>query len=221
VIVAAALAGCAGPLSTLDPAGPAAGSIARLWWVMLAGALVLFALVMFLFGMAFLRRGRRASGPPQRWIVLGGLVLPAFVLIPLVGYGLYAGQRLLPLPGATPPRIEVQAHQWGWTVHYPDGAGATTKNVLHLPAGAPVDLVITSMDVIHSVWIPRLAGKMDAVPGRTNVLRLQADQPGRYHGVCAEFCGTGHAQMRFDVVVHRAADYASALAQAAAAEKKP
>lgn len=212
-----ALTGCAGQLSTLEPAGPAAGAIARLWWVMLVGALVLFALVMGLFAMAFLRRERRASGPPQRWIVLGGLVLPAVVLIPLVGYGLYAGQRLLPLPGGAPPRIEVQAQQWGWNVRYPDGGGATTWNVLHLPAGAPVDLVITSLDVIHSVWIPRLAGKMDAVPGRTNVLRLQADEPGRYHGTCAEFCGTGHAQMRFDVVVHRAADYPDALRQAAAA----
>lgn len=220
-IVATALAGCAGPLSALDPAGPAAGSIARLWWVMFAGAMLLFALVMFLFATSFLRRGR-AGGPPQRWIVLGGLVLPAIVLIPLVGYGLFAGQRLLPLPGSAPPRIEVHAYRWGWTVRYPDSAAGmpvTTTDVLHLPAGAPVDLVITSEDVIHAVWIPRLAGKMDAVPGRTNVLRLQADEPGRYHGTCAEFCGTGHAQMRFEVVVHRAADYAAALAQAA--EKKP
>jgi len=76
----------------------------------------------------------------------------------------------------------------------------------------PVDLVITSGDVIHSFWIPRLAGKMDAIPGRVNVLRVQADTPGPYAGECAEFCGTGHAGMRFEVVVHPAADFAAVLA---------
>ena len=81
-----------------------------------------------------------------------------------------------------------------------------------LPAGMPVDLVITSGDVIHSFWIPRLAGKMDAIPGRVNVLRVQADTPGPYAGECAEFCGTGHAGMRFEVVVHPAADFAAVLA---------
>jgi cytochrome c oxidase subunit 2 len=212
----AALAGCAGPLSTLDPSGPAAGAIATLWWVMLAGAAVLFALVMVLFALSFLRPGWGASVPPQRWIVLGGLALPAVVLVPLVAYGLMAGERLLPLPGVT-PRIEVHAERWGWTFRYPDYGGKTTAGLMHLPAGAPVDIVVTSRDVIHSFWIPRLAGKIDVIPGRTNVLRIQADTPGRYEGVCAEFCGVGHAGMRFEVVVHPARDFPAALAQVDAA----
>jgi cytochrome c oxidase subunit 2 len=206
------LCGCAGPYSTLDPSGPAAASIARLWWVMLAGSVVLFALMLGLFAMAWLRPGFGRALAPQRWVLLGGLALPAVVLVPLVAYALVAGERLLPLPGINPPRIEVHAERWGWTMRYPDHGGVVGKGVLHLPAGVPVDLVVTSSDVIHSLWIPRLAGKMDAIPGRVNVLRLQADTPGRYAGECAEFCGTGHGGMRFDVIVHPAADFAAALA---------
>jgi len=215
--VLATLAGCAGPLSTIDPAGPAAASIAGLWWVMLAGAAVLFALVMGLFALAFLRPGWDASGSPNRWIVLGGLVLSGVVLVPLVAYGLIAGERLLPLPGVTPPRIEVHAERWGWTFRYPGHGGKTIAGILHLPAGVPVDIVVTSRDVIHSFWIPRLAGKIDVIPGRTNVLRIQADAPGRYQGLCAEFCGMGHTGMRFEVVAHPAGDLAAAVAQAATA----
>lgn len=208
----AVLAGCSGPLSTLDPSGPAGEAIARLWWVMLAGATVLFVLVVGLFALAFLRPGWGSSVSGHRWIILGGLVLPAIVLTPLVVYGLIAGERLLPLPGSTPPRIEVHAERWGWTFHYPGHGGVTTKEVMHLPAGVPVDIVVTSSDVIHSFWIPHLAGKVDVVPGRANVLRIQAAEPGNYHGQCAEFCGIGHAHMRFEVVVHPGTDFAAALA---------
>lgn len=212
----AVLSGCNGPLSTLDPSGPAGASIATLWWVMLVGAGVLFALVMVLFTLVIRRPGWGSSVSPGRWIVLGGLVLPAVVLLPLVAYALVTGESLLPLTGGAPPRIEAVGRQWVWTFRYPDHGGVETGNVLHMPAGIPVDIVVTSRDVIHAFWIPRLAGKIDAVPGHVNRLRIQADQPGRYAGQCNEFCGLGHAEMRFDVIVHRPADFAAALAQAAA-----
>ena len=205
----AVLAGCNGPLSTLDPSGPAGASIATLWWVMLVGAGVLFVLVIR-------RPGWGSSVSPGRWIVLGGLVLPAVVLLPLVAYALVTGERLLPLAGGAPPRIEAVGRQWVWTFRYPDHGGVETENVLHMPAGIPVDIVVTSRDVIHAFWIPRLAGKIDAVPGHVNRLRIQADQPGRYAGQCNEFCGLGHAGMRFDVIVYRPEDFAAALAQATA-----
>ena len=211
--------GCSGSLSTLSPSGPAAGSIATLWWVMLAGACVLFALVMGLFLLVVRRPGWGSSVSPTRWIVLGGLALPAVVLLPLVVYALIAGERLLPLPGLTPPRVEAVAQQWGWTFRYPDHAGLETRNTLHLPAGSPVDIEVSSKDVIHSFWVPRLAGKIDAVPGHLNRLRIQADQPGRYEGLCNEFCGLGHADMRFAVIVHAPQDYDAALAQATATRK--
>jgi len=209
-----ALAGCSGPASTLDPAGSASAAIATLWWVMLAGSAILFALVMVLFGLVIRRPGWGSGTSPARWIALGGLVLPALVLVPLVAYGLVAGERLLPLRSTT-VRIQAEGRQWTWTFRYPDHGGVETRNVLHLPTGVPVDIAVTSVDVIHSFWVPRLAGKIDAVPGHTNHLRLQADAPGRYDGRCSEFCGLGHTGMRFSVVVHRAEDFAAALEQAA------
>jgi cytochrome c oxidase subunit II len=215
----AALAGCAGPLSTLDPAGPAAASIATLWWVMLAGAAALFALVIGLFLAAVGRPGWGSGVSPMRWIVLGGLVLPAGVLLPLIAYGLITGEQLLPLPGQTPQRIEAEARQWGWTFRYPDHGGIETKGVLHLPAGTPVDMAVTSKDVIHAFWIPQFAGKIDALPGHVNHLRIQVDRPGRYDGLCNEFCGLGHAGMRFVIIAYRPEEYAAALAQAAASEE--
>jgi cytochrome c oxidase subunit 2 len=216
--ILAALPGCTGPLSTLDPSGPAGASIATLWWVMLGGAGVLFALVMTLFVLVIRRPGWGSSVSPERWVVLGGLVLPAVVLLPLIAYALVAGERLLPLPGQATARIEAIGQQWSWTFRYPEHGGAETKGVLHMPAGAPVDILVSSRDVIHAFWIPRLAGKIDAVPGHVNRLRIQADQPGRYAGQCSEFCGLDHAGMRFDVIVHRPEQFAAALAQAAASE---
>jgi hypothetical protein len=108
----AGLTGCAGPLSTLAPSGPAAASIAGLWWVMLAGSAVLFALVLVLFALVMRQPGWGSRMSPARWIVLGGLVLPAVILIPLIGYALFAGERLLPLPGHAPARIDAVAKQW-------------------------------------------------------------------------------------------------------------
>lgn len=181
---------------------------------MLAGAAILFALVLGIFALVILRPGWGSQAPPRRWIALGGLGLPAVVLPPLVAYGLIAGERLAPAPGITPPRIEAEGRQWRWTFRYPGRAEGETEGVMHLPAGVPVDVVVTSLDVIHSFWAPRLGGKIDAVPGHANLLRIQADAPGRYEGVCAEFCGSAHAGMRFEVVVHAAADYEGALAAA-------
>ena len=188
-----------------------------LWWVMLAGSAALFALVMVIFALVIWRPDWGAGVSPARWIVLGGLVLPAVVLTPLVAYALIAGERLLPLPGAEPLRIEAKAQRWVWTFRYPRDGGIETKGVMHLPVGIPVDVVVTSLDVIHAFWIPRLAGKIDAVPGHVNLLRIQADVPGRYQGLCNEFCGSGHSGMRFDVIVHPAADFSAAIAKPDAA----
>jgi cytochrome c oxidase subunit II len=206
-------AGCAGPFSTLDTAGPTAGSLAALWWAMFFGAVALFLLVMALFALVVSRPGTGARVSVGRWIAWGGLALPAVVLPPLVAFALVQGDRLLPHP-APVPRIEAEAWRWGWTFRYPDNGGGSTDDVLHLPAGTPVDIHITSRDVIHSFWVPRLAGKLDAIPGHVNVLRLQADAPGRMGGRCAEFCGVHHAGMVFEVVVHPADAFADALAEA-------
>ncbi|MCC5982892.1 MAG: cytochrome c oxidase subunit II [Rhodobacteraceae bacterium] len=206
------LAGCDAPLSTLAPAGPVAREIAWLWWAMLGGAAVLTLLVLVLLAMAF--------GPPRkvaarRWTHGLGLGLSLPVLAVTLAAGLWVGERILPRDdGAL--EIEVHAVQWSWafTAPGPDGP-VTTRDRLILPAGAPVDLIITSGDVIHSFWVPKLGGKMDAIPGRANRLRLQADAPGTLAGQCAEFCGLGHAVMRFEVEVVDPADWENALRAAA------
>ena len=93
--------------------------------------------------------------------------------------------------------------------------GGDSERLAHT-RGHAVDILVTSQDVIHAFWIPRFAGKIDALPGHVNRLRIQADQPGRYAGQCNEFCGLGHAGMRFDVIVYRPEDFSAALARAAA-----
>jgi cytochrome c oxidase subunit 2 len=186
---------------------------------MLGGAVVLFVLVMTLYALTIWRPDWGARASPARWIVFGGLCLPAVVLIPLVAYALMTGERLLPVNAAEPLRIQAEARQWKWTFHYPRHGGIATEGVLHVPAGIPVDVVVISLDVIHAFWIPRLAGKIDAVPGHSNLLRIQADVPGRYQGLCNEFCGSGHSGMRFDVIVHPAAEFSAAIAKPDAAGK--
>jgi len=197
-------AGCSGPLSTLDPAGPVAASVATLWWVMFVGAVVLFAMVAGLLALAFLRPGTGRGLPDSLWLIGGGLVLPAVVLTPLTIYALFGGERLVQARADAALQIDVIARQWEWQFIYPgaDGMPRRSVNVLHIPAGKRVRLNVTSTDVIHSFWVPRLAGKIDAVPGHTNVLQLSADAPGRYRGLCAEFCGAAHTEMLMAVEAH-------------------
>lgn len=152
---------------------------------------------------------KQAQRIQNRWIIGGGLILPIISMGVLLVFGIPIGHRMLPLPveGEQVLRIDVTGHQWWWQVQYPDH-GMEMRDELHIPAGQPVDLHLTSNDVIHSFWVPRLGGKLDMLPGRTNVLRLQADEPGTYHGQCAEFCGTAHAHMKFIVHAHAADDFA-------------
>ena len=207
------LAGCSGPLSTLDPAGPRAANLAILWWVMLAGSVLLFALVMVLFALAYLRTDWVTRIRPVHWIVGGGLVLPIPVLVLLTGTALVLGEQLLPR-GEAPLRIGAHAERWQWRFSYPDG-GVMPGEVLHMPAGVPVDIVVTAEDVIHSFWVPRLGGKIDAIPGHVNVIRLEADEPGTYWGQCAEYCGIGHEGMWFRVEAHDAQAFAALAAEMA------
>lgn len=199
--VVALLAGCRGPLSTLEPMGPAASEIAQLWWAMLIGSALITLLVMGLVWRGFSRRG--AEGPSEgfwtRWMGLGFTLT---ILVLVVGAGIRTGERMQPHPSADVVRVEAIARQWEWRFHQPgaDGELIETRARLYIPAGRPVDVVIRSEDVIHAFWVPQLAGKMDAVPGRENVLRLQADAPGIYQGRSAEFSGVGFAGMVFEVV---------------------
>lgn len=197
------LAACEGPQSIIDPAGPAARTIATLWWAMLIYAVVALLVVAGLWWRG-LRRPEHARPPNvTRWIVWGGVVWPTLSVAVLLAFGMPAGHSIqaLPLPDGAPRLVvDVHARQWAWTVRYP-GHTVTLDNELRLPAGVPVDVRVHTDDVIHSFWVPRLQGKVDAIPGRVNVLRLQADEPGEHRGQCAEFCGRAHARMVMRVIV--------------------
>lgn len=211
VLVPLALAGCEGPLSALSPAGPVARDIAWLWWAMLAGAALITVMVGVLVALGF---GRPRDIPARRWTIDLGLWFSMAVLSIMLAAGLWVGERILPRDAGA---VQVQAHavQWGWRFTQPgaDGQPVETNDILYIPAGQPVEVLVTSEDVIHAFWVPRLAGKVDAIPGRTNRLRLQADAPGRHDGLCAEFCGLGHAVMRFQLVAYPPDNPPEALTQ--------
>lgn len=116
--------------------------------------------------------------------------------------------------GPEQPAVVGDAHE----VREADPSVPESVNEVHIPAGQPVDIHLTSADVIHGFWVPRLGGKIDAIPGRVNVIRIEADRPGSYTGVCAEFCGTGHAHMHFRLIAHEPEDYAEILAELEVAE---
>lgn len=202
---------CDRPLSALYPAGPAASQIGHLGRVMLTSlglvwiGMVVLVIAVMLRPRAFARVGLRT------WLIVGGLVLPLSVLVPLFLWSVVLTGRLMP-GGAEPTRIQVEGAMWAWTFTYPDTPGALSRGTLFLPAGEPVVLEITARDVIHSFWVPRLAGKMDAIPGHVNELKIMADAPGVIEGQCSEFCGQGHALMRFVVDVRTPEDHAAALA---------
>ncbi|WEF25195.1 cytochrome B [Paracoccus sp. S3-43] len=200
VLAVPLLAGCDGGASALAPAGPAANQIAALWWAMLAGAGLITLLVFGLAGLA-LWRGPRPAGE-RGWIVWWGLGFTMSVLAVLLGFALWTGERMIARDGGA-LQVRAEAYNWGWRFTQPGPDGPVlTEGILYVPAGQPFDIVLTSPDVIHSFWVPQLGGKMDAIPGHENVHRLQADAPGRHEGLCAEFCGLGHAAMRFEVVVY-------------------
>jgi len=111
-----------------------------------------------------------------------------------------------PPEGKKVMKVVAIGHQWWWEFQYPD-LGITTANELHIPVDTAIDIDIKSVDVIHSFWVPRLAGKMDALPGQINRMWLDANEPGKYYGQCTEFCGDSHAQMRFLVFAHKQAEF--------------
>ena len=204
VFLASTLAACEGALSTIDPAGPSAARVADLWWCMLGGSILLATLVFALLLVGLLRRGvadREKPGNKSVWIGWLGLAMPVTVLMVLLGFALWVGERNLPT-GPAAETIEVTAYNYGLEFCYEDGT--CSEGVLRIPIGQPVDLDIRATDVIHSLWIPRLAGKMDAIPGQVNRLRIQADASGTYEAVCAEYCGVGHASHRFVVEAYEA-----------------
>ena len=217
VAVGLALAACAdnAPQDSLDPAGPNARTIDNLFTPVLWIAVGVFVVVQALI-VGFLVKYRRRKDdsddelPGQihgnTRLEVGWTILPALIL---GGVAVVTVPAIFVLEEKPDNAIEVavEGQQFWWAYTYDEAAGATerpfvTANELHIPAGEPVYLTLTSKDVIHSFWAPRLNGKRDVVPGRVHTWTLEADEPGVYSGQCAEFCGTSHANMRLKVVAH-------------------
>lgn len=204
------------PPPVLDPAGPFAGSIAVLSWVLFATAaivlgVVLAALWVALFGPPTLRA--KLGGQALVWI--GGVAFPLVVLTALLVYGLSLTRSLSEAPPAGTMRVAVTGEMWWWRVAYLDQQGEVMlhdANELHIPVGETVVIELRSADVIHSFWVPRLSGKLDMIPGRVNLMKIRADEPGTYGGQCAEYCGGPHALMGFVVVAHPPARFRQIMA---------
>jgi cytochrome c oxidase subunit 2 len=198
--------------SALNPQGPHAAAVSSLSWVMFAGGAAVLAIVMALAAYAlWAPQERRAWAANRTFIIIGGVVFPLVVLTALLIYSLVLARSLVSA-GPADVRIEIIAHQWWWRVNYlgPDGqVEFATANEIRIPAGRPVDLILKSEDVIHSFWVPNLAGKLDMIPGRVNRLRVSASREGVFRGQCAEYCGGPHAQMALYVIAHGDDGYAT------------
>lgn len=227
-LLGVALAACRDtlPQSSLNPAGPQARTIENLFipvfWIAVGVFVVVEGAIVFAAIRYRQRKGQDAN-PVQVhgntkleiiWTVIPAVIL-AVISVPTIGTIF----ELAKTPtGSDVVNVRVVAHQWWWEFEYPD-LGVVTSNELHMPLNRPVHLEMESQEVaesgsdinaipvIHSLWVPRLGGKQDIVPGRVNTMTLEADIPGIYQGQCAEFCGLSHASMRFRVIAESDAEF--------------
>jgi cytochrome c oxidase subunit II len=229
LVVGLALAGCGlldSAATTLTPQSDFGWTSHRIFIQILRWDTAIFLVVQVLLLVAVFRfRERDPKAIPRQ--VRGSAVLEiAWTLIPAVILTFIAFPTVAAIfrTQTAPPkdalRVKVIGHQWWWEFQYPD-LGVVTASDLHLPAGRPVSLEISSTDVIHSFWVPRLGGKRDAIPGSMTRIVLTAaapaEYPAVYHGQCAEFCGASHANMRHVAVV----ETPEAFAGWAAKQKEP
>jgi cytochrome c oxidase subunit 2 len=195
-----------------------------LTWVLFAIAAVVLAIVLFALWVAFFGKQRmrdRLGGKTTIWIA--GIAFPIVVLTVLLVWGLRLTSDLSSgRASASDIRVEVTGEMWWWRVAYvgPDGRALFwDANEIHIPVGSTVRLDLKSADVIHSLWVPRLSGKTDLVPGRTNVMHIQADHAGVYGGHCAEYCGGPHALMGLVVVADEPAEFQRFIARSTMRER--
>ena len=232
IVVAGALllllSGCARvqmPQDTFNAAGPEAHKINALFWPVFWIAVGVFVLVEGTLVFALARFRRRAGAPVPKqvhgntrleitWTIIPALLLLG-VAVPTVGTIFSLARKP---PGSL--NITVTGHQWWWQVEYPS-LNVTTANEIHIPVGQPVYVTVTSVDVIHSFWIPRLAGKQDLEPGHMNHLTIEASQVGTFLGQCAEYCGSSHANMRLRVMAQSPADFEAWAANQAKPAETP
>jgi cytochrome c oxidase subunit 2 len=206
----------------LDPRGPQAESIAFVYWILFACAVVVLAIVVGALTYSGIKFRDRPGRVAQQihgsntlevvWTVVPTLMVISFTVL--------SWNRLIfinDVNSNVAMTVKVEGAQWAWTFTYPDqqmfklkdGTTLQAGEQLDIPVGQKIKLELTAKDVIHSFWVPNLGGKKDAVPGHTTTMWIQADQPGTYKGQCFEYCGDGHADMLITVVAHPQSEYAA------------
>ena len=230
------LAACSGDQSALDPAGPYAQAPHELILIVFAVAAAVFVFVQGLIVVSVVKFRKRKDDDGALPVQIHGntrlevfwTIVPALILVAIAVPTVRMVFETMAEPEEDFITVEVIGHRWWWEFYYPEH-DIYTANEMAIPVGVPVRLELTAADparspdqgVIHSFWIPRLAGKQDAIPGQTTFLNLQADEPGRYIGMCAEYCGLSHANMRQRVVAMEQADYEAWIANQTSAAVVP
>ena len=212
--IIAVASGCSGNQSALDPRGGPAIHLEHLIIATVILCTVVWILVMVMLGLA-LARGRRAAADSAKsearlTMTVIAAVAASVVIIAGLTIASFYTTRNIGVPESAALTITVKGQQWWWQVFYAGTdakPGFQTANEIHIPVGADVHLLLESADVIHSFWVPSLAGKQDLVPGRSNSLLLRAEKSGVYRGQCAEFCGLQHSHMAIMVIAEAPADY--------------
>ena len=215
------LPGCGGLQSVTGGDGLHAQQFNNLFTLFMVVTGIAYALVLLFLAAAVLRRrghrqDRPDSAPDRNERVLGtalfgwiGFILVGLTILIVASY-VTDRDAAAAAPGAAPLEITVTGNQWWWKVEYADPVPSNqvvTANELHLPVGVPARIRLKSNDVIHSFWVPNLAGKQDLIPGRQIDILVLPRRTGQYRGQCAEFCGRQHAHMAFDVTVESRADF--------------
>jgi cytochrome c oxidase subunit 2 len=207
--------------NSLDPKGPAAEKIDNLftpvfWVAVVIGVLVLAAVVVF--ALRYRYRAGKNENPKQIHgstpLEIGWTIVPALILAVIAVPTVATIFDLNKDPRGDVLNVTAIGKQWWWEFEYP-GQEVVTANEMVIPAGREVNVKLTACDeslpnrcnVIHSFWVPELAGKQDIIPGRDQSTTIEADKPGTFLGQCAEYCGLSHANMRFRVIAVDEADF--------------
>ena len=215
VVLVGVLSGCGGAADFVTkPASSIAQKQSNLFYIILGIAAVIFVIVEggLIYAIVRYRRRKGDQGEPRQFDNHLGLeitwtVIPVLIVIFLF-YLTVTTVNGIALPSSSPNdvNINVIGHRWWWEFTYSD-LKITTAGELVIPINTTIRINLTSADVVHSFWVPQLAGKTDAIPGQPNAMWITANQTGTYDGQCAEFCGIDHAQMRLKVVALSKADF--------------